>query len=245
MNVDFPRNLQRQFEQAIMNNAYTARKIFTCDELASAFDVSANDMLAVLNAAHRKGLVVAQDGGLFKILGLTIPPRDSVFSHTQKLGFKPTSAVRAVTIESASPVVAQILGLSAGVPVYRFVRTRNVNGEALANQTNYIPYEICPGLEQDDVSRYSFQKLLEEKYLTYTASFKEDFSVEPADEQDQDILSLPPDSSIWLVQRLAFSATGFPVVWSNIRIRPDRWQYVAQLWPSAAEALGGEVKRDR
>ena len=49
-----------------------------------------------------------------------------------------------------------------------------------------LPFEICPGLENDDVSRYSFQKLLEEKYLAYTAEFKETFSIEPADEQDQD-----------------------------------------------------------
>lgn len=242
--MDFPRHLQRQFEQAVRNKAYTAQNIFTCQELASAFDVSAADMLAVLLAARRKGLVEKQAGGVFKILGVTVPPRDSVFSHTQKLGFKPTSEVRAVTIEPASPMVAQTLGLSPGGPVYRFVRTRNVGGEPLANQTNYIPYEICPGLEQDDLSRYSFQKLLEEKYLTYTASFKEDFSVEPANEQDQEILSLPADSTIWLVRRVAFSATGFPVVWSNIRIRPDRWQYVAQLWPSAAEALGRQARRD-
>jgi GntR family transcriptional regulator len=244
MNVDFPRNLQHRFEQAILNNAFTAPCVFTCAELASRFDVSANDMLIVLAAAHRKGLVVEQDGGLFRILGLTVPPQDSVFSHTQKLGFKPNSQVREVSIKPASSVVAQTLRLSAGEPVYHFVRTRNVNGETLANQTNYIPYEICPGLEQDDVSRYSFQKLLEEKYLTYTATFKEDFSVEPANKQDQKILSLPPDASIWLVRRLALSATGFPVVWSNIRIRPDRWQYVTQLWPSAAEALGNEASRN-
>jgi GntR family transcriptional regulator len=244
MDVDFPRNLQYQFQQAIRNEAYPARKIFTCDELASAFGVSVDDMLAVLTAAHRKGLVVTHEGGRFEIVGVTVPPRDSVFSHTQKLGFKPSSLVRAVTIESASPVVAQTLGLSAGAPVYRFVRTRQVDGEALANQTNYLPYEICPGLEQDDVSRYSFQKLLEEKYLTYTASFQEEFSVELASEQDREILSLPPDSSIWLVRRLAFSGTGLPLVWSNIRIRPDRWRYVAQLWPSAAEALGGGAEPD-
>jgi len=238
MNPDFPRDLQRQLEQAIVNNAFAARQIFTCGELASRFDVSANEMLTVLKAEQRKGLVIEQDGGLFKIMGVTVPPRDSVFSHTKKSGFKPTSVVREVSIEPAAPLVAETLRLTTGAPVYRFVRTRRVDGEPLANQTNYIPFEICPGLEQDDVSRYSFQKLLEEKYLAYTAEFREQFSVEPADEQDQEILNLPPGSTVWLVRRLAFSATGWPVVWSNIRIRPDRWQYVSQLWPAAAAALG-------
>ncbi|HHJ06504.1 MAG TPA: UTRA domain-containing protein, partial [Anaerolineae bacterium] len=165
------------------------------------------------------------------------PPRDSVFSHTQKLGFKPTSKVREVEVEPASIPVAQKLNLQVEAPVYRFVRTRYVNGEALANQTNYIPFEICPELENDDVSHYSFQKLLEEKYLTFTAELEESFELVPASAQDMEILNLPPASSVLLVQRISLSATGYPLVWSNIRIRPDRYQYVSKLWPSAAEVL--------
>ena len=236
MEINFPRNLQRQFEQAIVANKYAAGEIFTVQRLARQFNVSAEQMLQVLQVEQRKGLVVEQADGSFKILELA-PPRDSVFSHTQKLGFKPTSKVREVEVEPASIPVAQKLNLQVEAPVYRFVRTRYVNGEALANQTNYIPFEICPELENDDVSHYSFQKLLEEKYLTFTAELEESFELVPANAQDMDILNLPPASSVLLVQRISLSATGYPLVWSNIRIRPDRYQYVSKLWPSAAEVL--------
>ena len=113
MKPDFPRNLQRQFEQAIVSNAFTTRQIFTCGELASRVDIAANAMLTVLKAAHRKGLVVEQNGGLFKIIGVTVPPRDSVFSHTQKSGLKPTSVVREVVIEPAIVYISQT-GPSSG-----------------------------------------------------------------------------------------------------------------------------------
>ena len=233
---DFPRELQHQFEQTIVDNKFEAGESCTVDGLAEQFRATTDQMLLVLQAAQRKGLVSKQKDGSFKFLELA-PPRDSVFSHTQKLGFKPTSEVREVKVEPASLQVAEKLSVEIGAPVYRFVRTRFVNGEALANQTNFIPFEVCPGLEEDDVSRYSFQKLLEEKYLAFTADLKETFEVVPANTQDQKILNLPEDSSVLLVQRISFSATGFPLVWSNIRIRPDRYQYVSKLWPSAAELV--------
>ena len=45
------------------------------------------------------------------------------------------------------------------------------------------------------------------------------------------------DSSTRLV---LLSATNRPVVWANIRIRPDRYAYVAALWPEAAELLAAD-----
>ena len=63
MNVNFPRDLQRKFEQAIRDDAYTARKIFTCDELASAFEVSTmvSIVLVVVLAVVLPEVVVAAE----------------------------------------------------------------------------------------------------------------------------------------------------------------------------------------
>ncbi len=240
MKIDFPSKLQRQFEQSILANKYDKDAVYSVHHLAKQFGATREQMLLVLQAAQRKGLVKGQEDTGFMFLQLA-SPRDSVFSHTQKLGFNPTSEVRKVEIEPATTQVAEKLAIALGAPVYRFVRTRYVNGEALANQTNFIPFEICPGLENDDVSHYSFQKLLEEKYLTFTDEMKETFEMAPATSQDMAILNLPEESSVLLVQRISLSATGYPLVWSNIRIRPDRYQYVSKLWPSAAKLLPSAV----
>lgn len=239
MENDFPRELQQLFEQHIVGNRYSKGAIFTPRELAGQFGVDENQMRKVLQVEYRKGLVARKNDDHFEILELA-PPRDSVFSHTQKLGFNPTSIVREVVIEPATSQVAERLDLDVGDAVYRFVRTRYVNGEALANQTNFIPFEICPGLENDDVSHYSFQKLLEEKYLTFSEKFDEKFSVVPATDEDRGILGLPAGAMVLYVDRISLSATNRPLVWSNIRIHPDRYQYVSKLWPSAAKLLKTE-----
>jgi GntR family transcriptional regulator len=239
LNVEYPRELQRQFEQALAGGEWAVGEKVTADSLARRFQVPVEPMRQVLAAAYRKGIVdqVAAERDAFRVLGLAQTDKESVFTHTARAGFKPTSLVRAVEVEPATPLVAEKLEVAVGGPVYRYVRTRNVDDQPLANQTNYIPFEVCPGLEEDDVFRYSFQKLLEKKYLAVLSEMKERFALIPATEQDQQILGLTEGSFVLLIDRIALSPTGRPLVWANIRIRPDRYDYVAALWPEAAKLL--------
>ncbi len=244
METEFPSELQRRFEQAIVEGEYARGQLLTSSDLAHRFEVTTGEMLQVLLAEHRKGLVVEQENGVYEVLSLATQGIASVFVHTAKSGLKPSSSVRVVRIEPATPAVADKLDLLVGAPVSRLERTRYANGEALANQINYIPFEICPGLEQHDVSHYSFQKLLEEKYFAFTVEAEEDCEVVAANEQDVEILDLPRGSSVLEIRRLALSATGCPVVWASIRVHPDRYRYVAELWPLAADLLTNRHQDD-
>lgn len=239
MNLEYPSELQARFEQGIVGEDYALGEVVGAKELAGRFQVPVEQMSKVLRAACRKGLVapVEPGGSDFRVLGLVKTDMESVFTHTAKAGFKPTSLVRAVEVEPATHEVAEKLSVEVGSPVYRYVRTRNVDGQALANQTNYIPYELCPGLEHDDVFRYSFQRLLEEKYLAVLVEMREWFRLVSATTEDREILDLPEGSSVLIIERIALGATGWPLVWANLRIRPDRYEYVSALWPQAAHLL--------
>jgi GntR family transcriptional regulator len=231
--------LQRRFEQAIVEGVYTRGERLGAVDLADRFEVALDRIAAVLDAALRKGLVerVPVGGDAYRVLGLVESRFSSVFTHTNESGLRPRSEVRLVEVEPAANIVAEKLEVTVGAPVYRYVRTRYVDEEALANQTNYIPYEVCPGLEGDDVSHYSFQKLLEGKYHAVLTGMEEAFNIAPANDEDQQILGLPAEASVLLIERIVRSATGWPLVWASIRIRPDRYQYVAALWPKAAALL--------
>ena len=239
MDLSFPVALQQQLEAAIVTGELVPGSTLSPGDLAREYGASAADAGAVLAAAHRKGLIkpLASGEGTYLVLGLARASFSSVFTHTAESGFKPRSLVRQVEIVPATAEMAEKLKVEVGSPVYRYVRTRYVNEEALANQINYMPLEVCPGLEHDDVTRHSFQKLLEDKYATVFAGMKENMAMVEANEEDREILGLAPGSSILLIERVALSATTRPVVWANIRIRPDRYSYVAALWPEAAELL--------
>jgi GntR family transcriptional regulator len=236
MEIQFPVELQQQVEAAILEGKLLKGQIVTVDEMATAWSASTEDMRQVLMAEDRKGLVRARPE-VFEITGIIGPTLDSLFQHTSKAGMKPTSDVRAAVIVPCPPEAAAKIAVQPGEPVYRLERTRIVNGEVLANQVNYIPFEICPGLEHDDISQYSFQKLLEGKYHTVIPEIVEDVRMAPANESDLAILGLPPGSEVIIVERLSFGATHRPVVWAGIHIRTDRYHYVEKLWPSAARLL--------
>lgn len=87
------------------------------------------------------------------------------------------------------------------------------------------------------IVRNSFQQLVERKYLTIAPRVDEETEVVPATPQDIEILDLAEDALVVAVHRLAISATGYVVVWANIHIHPDRYRYVADLWPAAAALL--------
>jgi GntR family transcriptional regulator len=239
LGVEYPRALQRQFEQAIIEGHHAPGDVVTISDLAAEYQVSLPQIEQIVQTAHRKGLVdqVTQEEGVFRILGLPTTSFASVFTHTANSGLRPRSVVRDVEVEPATQRVADKLEVDAGNPVFRYVRTRYVNEQALANQTNFMPFAVCPGLEEDDVSRYSFQKLLEEKYYAVLMEMKEWFRLVPATTEDQEILGLPRASQVLVIERIALSATGWPLVWANIRIRPDRYEYVSALWPQAAHLL--------
>jgi GntR family transcriptional regulator len=237
MNISFPTQLQKQFEDSLRRQTLPKGGRYTPGELAEQFQASTADMEAVLLAEARKGLVYPSGEG-WQILDLSKEGLDSLFQHTSRAGLKPASNVRAAVIEPASEAAASRLSLPAGAPVYRLERTRIINGEVLANQVNYLPYEVSPGLENDDLSQYSFQKLLEDRYCTIITEIREDMRIEPGSAKDTEILGLPADSPVLVIERLSFSPSHLPVVWADIHIRTDRYHYVASLWPNASQILG-------
>lgn len=233
---EFPVDLQRRFEADIVNDRIPRGFKARADAFAARYDVSPEDMRRVLHACHRKGLLEPA-GDEFVVLGLLAPQVESLFQHTSRAGLSPTSQVRQVVIEPASEDAARRLDVPAGSPVYRLERTRVVNGEVVANQVNFIPFEVCPGLESDDMTHYSFQMLLDGKYHAVVARVHEEVALRAADEADRKVLGLAEDSPVLIVQRLSLSRTERPLVWADIHIRPDRYRYVASLWPQAARLL--------
>ena len=237
MSIDYPTELQARFERRIVEGAYGRDQVIGVDQLAQQLEAPIDEVLRVINTAQRKGLVADAAGGTMRVLGLPNTQFASVFTHAASSGLKPRSEVRQVEVEPATIVVAERLRVDVGSPVYRYVRTRWVNEQALANQTNYMPFEVCPGLEHDDVRRYSFQKLLEEKYAAVLVEMREETLLVPATARDREVLGLLKGATVLVVDRIAISATGWPLVWANIRIRPDRFEYVAALWPEGAKLL--------
>ena len=237
---DFPRELQQSFETDIVGGALAKGQWFSFADLQSRYHANQTDLSRVLFAAFRKGLIEKGTGDAVGILGKAQPGIQSVFQHAAISGLSAKSLVRAVEVVPASALVAQKLGLAEGTLVFRQIRTRLVNDEIIANQNNYIPIEVCPGLETVDLTHSSFQETLEGRFYAVVADLDEHFEIRPGTAQDVHVLGLEAGANVLVVQRLSLSSNQLPLVWADIHIRTDRYHYVRELWPEAAALLHGK-----
>lgn len=242
---EYPSTLQQTLEAMLLDGSLPVDSIIQVDDLNVHLGASRTDTALVLRSAHRKGLVDHCADGTYKVRAPAKASIESVFQHTARLGFKPTTVVRNVQLIEANAEVARRLKVDCGELVYLQVRSRLVQDQMLANQHNYIPIEVCPHLESKDLSHRSFQETLEQDYHAVVLHVEENCQLLPADQEDRQILGLGEHDDVLIVQRLSLSATRQPLVWADIHIRIDRINYVAALWPNAARLLKQKDERKK
>jgi DNA-binding GntR family transcriptional regulator len=231
--VDFPVDLQRLFEEDIVKDQFDLNAIYSREYFENRYNAEKKDMDSVLRGIHRKGLIFRDVNGKVKILGLPTAKITSVFQYAEKSQLKPSTIVRKVEILPADDLIAEKLDIEPQSPLFVQVRTRKINDEVLANQYNFIPYEICPGLETLDLSRSSFQVALEKDFHTVITRIQEDYFLSAPARDDMEILKLNQQEQVLVVQRTSFSRNNLPVVFADIHVNPRQFHYVKDLWPDA------------
>ena len=229
----FPVVLQRQLEDEIVAGKFSCNQVVTLEELSYRNKSSIAEIQQVIPSLERKGLIEIISDESIKIFGLQEADVESVFQFAEKSNLKPQSIVRSVEIKLAEGFIAKILRLSIGDPVFIQVRTRKIDNKVLANQYNFIPYEICPGLEEVDLSCTSFQATLENRFHTIITRFEETYSLKKPTRDDAEILNVSEEESILVVQRISYSRSDFPLVLADIHVNPAQFHYVMELWPKA------------
>ncbi|HEY5504993.1 MAG TPA: hypothetical protein VIK28_07535, partial [Sedimentisphaerales bacterium] len=112
--IHFPVELQGQIEKAIVSGELRVGQLVNATGLAARFHSSLDKMQEVLLSEHRKALLTRDGAKGFRVLGLIAPQMESVFQHTSRVGFKPSSVMRGVTIEPASIEIAMRLEVPVG-----------------------------------------------------------------------------------------------------------------------------------
>jgi len=233
----FPVDLQKKFERDVVSGAILPGQSFDVSAFQNRYQSDVGDAVTVLKSAYRKGLVSSQPDGSYAIRGKSQTSVKSVFQYAAASGLSPKSVVRALKVIPADEAVAKYLHVEIRQPVFCQTRTRLVNDEVVANQNNYIPIEVCPMLEDVDLTRRSFQVTLNEDFNTVITEIKEDYEIAAATGEDAAILDLGDGEDVLVVRRLSLTVTSLPVVWADIHIRKDRFHYVEKLWPQAALLL--------
>jgi GntR family transcriptional regulator len=138
-------------------------------QLCQIYDVSRTVVRQALTELETEGVIERVKGrGTFVAVERTseslVQVLTGLYEDVSARGAHLRSKVRRQEVVPADEQVAAQLALNAGAPVLMIERLRFVDAEPWVMVTSHLPYDIAPGLADDDLSEQSLYGLLKDKY---------------------------------------------------------------------------------
>jgi GntR family transcriptional regulator len=202
------------------------------NELAAAHGITRATVRRALDVLERNGWIYREKGrGSFAAVRRVEHELTQLVSTTETMrarGWSLTTRVVSLAQVPAVPQVAAALELAAGTPCYELCRLRIVEGEAISLQTSCLPAELCPSLEENDLTQ-SLYRLLETRYGLRLWTGREVLRARCALPHEQQHLSLSHCAPVMAMERVTYAATGRPVEYLDAVWRGDRYDFTVSL----------------
>lgn len=151
-------------------------------------------------------------------------------------GLVPSSRIIAIEALLPEEEVRQRLGLPDGTQCIRLERVRLADGEAVAIENAYIPANLCPGLENEDLEQGSLYEVFRRRYGLRPTWAEGIIEAAPADQQQAELLELEPDAPVLSVRRVTYDENYTPLEWVHSVYRGDRFSFSTGRHPVPSAA---------
>lgn len=131
-------------------------------------------------------------------------------------------------IEDPSARVAEQLDLGEGAKVFRIVRLRLADAVPLVLERIWMPYELFPGLAEDDLHDSLYKALLARTGLSLGAAHQSLRAV-VASEAEASLLDVEPGAPLMRVSGVTFSTDAVPVEVEESSFRGDLMEFIVEL----------------
>ncbi|MBA2284058.1 MAG: GntR family transcriptional regulator [Ktedonobacteraceae bacterium] len=159
-----------------------------------------------------------------------------IYEDFRRRGLTLTTTVLQQKVIPVPEVAQDRLKLHPHDRVHMIMRLRSVLEEKLLVSTTYIPFDLCPGLEHDDLSQSSLYELLESRYGLHVGRGERLVEATAARPGDALVLAIAVGSPLLLLDTLAYLPDGRPLEWSTILHRGDRMRMRLTFVPASEEA---------
>jgi len=210
-------------------------------QLCEMFGVSRTVVRQALGELVAEGYLSKQKGrGTFvakpKIAGSLVQRLTGFHEDLVRRGLVPRTKVLSQSVIPAPETVADYLDIAAGTPVIRIERLRFVEGEPLLLVVTYIPYSLCPGLAQEDLTDQSLYQVLEEKYGIQLARGRRMLEAIAATESEAQLLGIKPGAPLLYLRSITYMSNGRAVEYYEAKHRGDRSMLEVELIRTTGEA---------
>jgi GntR family transcriptional regulator len=189
----------------------------TEQELMKQYDISRSTtrqaIMALVNEGylHReksKGTIVSSRtsrmGFLGGLLGFTEEMESKKIPHS--------SQILAQQVLPATEPVAEKFSIPPGSQVYYLKRVRNMNDRPFLIDEHYIPYNLCPGIEQKYRENTSLYRLLKDEYQFNLHYGQIEFeAMMPSTKEVMDFLRVQASTCLLFVSRVVYSDQNIPL----------------------------------
>lgn len=230
--VPLYRQIKDILHAEIAAGRFDAQTPITEAQLLERFSVSRAPIRQALKELASEGWVYRKQGkGTFPIPGARVSrPSDmrtgALLEFLRQQGLEPSSSVSEIERVAPPQEVAEALETTQDEQLTHFSRLISLHGEPLAHNIVYMrtPEDFTPRREEVEAQDSAFD-LLEARYGILLEHAEHAAWASSADDEQAEILGLPKDSPILLIDSLFYVTGGALAGWRRAAHRPDEFRY--------------------
>ncbi len=203
-------------------------------DLCKIFDLSRTVIRQTLSVLEQEGVIIRKKGkGAFiasrKITESLIQRLTGFHQDMTERGVTPISKVLMQKVIPANDLISEKLKIAHGSPVLVIERLRYINDEPIVLVTTFLPYQMCMGIENEDLTNQSLYELLEKKQNIIIARGERTIeAVIPTKEQCQ-LLSINKNIPLIKLESISYLSSGTPIEYYYAYHRGDKSQFKVEL----------------
>lgn len=213
-------------------------------ELCRRFGVSRITVRKAMGNLVQDGQVrVVQGRGTFvaapKMAERFIQRAFGIYEDFERRGISLTTRVLRQEVAAASGEIADRLRLEVGEQVHVIERLRSVGDEKMLISTTYIPYQLCPELAREDLTRGSLYRLLRTRYGLAITRGERRLEAVAAGQHEARLLDVALATPLLQLDSVAYRRDGRPFEYSITLHRGDKAAVEVEFFGSEEDMLAG------
>lgn len=198
-------------------------------ELIEQYNVSRNTARLAISSLTLDGTVYRVKGrGTFvaaERLRYGLMHMGSFTEEMRQRGLEPGSRILNFSHKLPSKKIQEILRLDDQSMVYRIERLRLADNEPMAINLSYLPADLCPNLDDEDLASGSLYAMLENQYGYRLGYAEYVIKTGCADERQASLLKVAVDSILLVREGTTYLEDGTPIEHTLLFNRADRYEF--------------------
>lgn len=229
--VPLYRQVELVLEEKIKTSQWTVGyQLPTEQELADLFDVSTITVKRAVIELVNKGYLYRQRGkGTFVSGDVKEQDLNQIFSLTTDGKEEHPHELISFSIEGAGAEEAQKLGVHHEAKLIKIKRVKVDEGEPMALEYTYLPYDKCQGLTEKDINNELIYNILRTKFQILLGRAK--LVIKPYVVYDEiaELLHIESGTPVFEWERFTFTKDDEIIEYSKFYVRPDKESYYTEV----------------